>query len=178
METGQRLCSSCQVIFLDRSSREEGEAFCRAFLPYLEAAATRRPGLGAGAMSTLSGHTALLERIVEGRVEGETLLRGKGCSVLFRPDRELELSPMEGNVLVKCLPQEELLPTLRRQKGRLQTAGLVCSPEKREELTALLAQAGVTRITRAGSLSASFPGEGHDGEYPLRRYVRVVDIES
>lgn len=177
IETNQRLCSSCQVIFLDESSREEAEAFCRAFLPYLEKAAAKRPGLGAGAMSTLSGHTALLERIVDGKAAGETLFRGRGCSVLFRPDRELELSPMEGNVLVKCLPQEELLPTLRRKRGYLQTAGLICSPEKREALTGLLARVGVTRITRAGTMSASFPGEGHDGEYPLRRYLRMVDIE-
>lgn len=176
-ETNQRLCSSCQVIFLDTESREEGEAFCREFLPYLEKAAAKRPGLGAGAMSTLSGHTALLERIVEGRTEGEALFRGRGCSVLFRPDRELELSPMEGNILVKCLPQAELLPALRRQKGRLQTVGLICSPEKREDLTDLLSRAGVTRITRAGTMSASFPGEAHDGEYPLRRYVRMVDVE-
>lgn len=176
-KTNQRLCSSCQVIFLDTESREEGEAFCREFLPYLEKAAARRPGLGAGAMSTLSGHTALLERIVEGRTEGEALFRGRGCSVLFRPDRELELSPMEGNVLVKCLPKAELLPALRRQRGRLQTAGLICSQEKREDLTDLLSRAGVTRITRAGTMSASFPGEAHDGEYPLRRYVRMVDVE-
>lgn len=178
METNQRLCSSCQVIFLDTDSREEGEAFCREFLPYLEAHAARRPGLGAGAMSTLAGHTALLERIVEDRAQNEVLFQGKGCSVILRPDSELELSPMEGNVLVKLLPQRDLLPTLRRQRGRLQTAGLICSPEKREELTALLSQAGLTRITRAGGMSASFPGEAHDGEYPLRRYLRAVDIES
>ena len=128
-------------------------------------------------MATLSGHTALLERVVEGRAAGESLFPGKGCSVIFRPDGELELSPMEGNVLVKLLPQKDLLPTLRRQKGRLQTAGLICTPEKREVLTALLARAGLTRITRAGTLSASFPGEAHDGEYPLRRYLRVVDVE-
>ena len=84
---------------------------------------------------------------------------------------------MEGNVLVKLLPQVELLPALRRQKGRLQTAGLLCEPRKREELAQLLARAGVTRVTRAGSMSAAFPGEAHDGEYPLRRYVRVVDVE-
>ena len=35
----------------------------------------------------------------------------------------------------------------------------------------------MTRVTRAGSMSAAFPGEAHDGEYPLRRYVRVVDVE-
>lgn len=175
VETGQRLCSSCQVIFLDTDSREEGAAFCREFLPYLNAAAAKRPGTLAQA--TLSGHTALLERIVEGRAEGEGLFQGKGCSVILRPDRELELSPMEGNVLVKCLPSGELLPTLRRQKGRLQTAGLVCAPEKREALTALLARAGLTRVTRAGRMSASFPGEAHDGEYSLRRYIRIVDTE-
>lgn len=85
---------------------------------------------------------------------------------------------MEGNVFVKLLPQSQLLSTLRRQKGRLQTAGLVCTPEKREALTGLLLRAGITRVTRAGSLSDSFPGEAHDGEYPLRRYTRIVDIEK
>ncbi len=85
---------------------------------------------------------------------------------------------MEGNVLVKLLPQGELPAVLRRQKGRLQTAGLICAPEKREALAGLLARAGLTRVTRAGGMSASFPGEAHDGEYPLRRYLRVVDVES
>lgn len=178
VETGQRLCSSCQVVFLDSEDREEGAAFCRALLPYLERAAAKRPGVGAGAAASLSGYTALLERIVDGREEGEALFRGKGCSVVFRPGRELELSPMEGNVLVKLLPQQELLPALRRQKGRLQTAGLICAPGRRGALAALLARAGLTRVTRAGSMSAAFPGEAHDGEYPLRRYLRVVDVEE
>ncbi len=178
IETGGRLCSSCQVIFLDARRREEAEEFCREFLPYLEAAAARRPGLGAGAPASLSGHTALLERIVEGRTQGERLFRGRGCSLLFRPDEELELSPMEGNVLVKCLPREGLLAALRRKKGCLQTAGLLCPEEDRPALSDLLARAGVTRITRAGGMSAAFPGEAHDGEYPLRRYVRVVDVEK
>lgn len=177
VDTGQRLCSSCQVIFLDSEDRGKGESFCREFLPYLERAAAERPGPAGGAAASLSGFTALLERVVEGRAQGEALFRGKGCSVILRPDRELELSPMEGNVLVKLLPQKELLPALRRRKGRLQTAGLVCAPGKRAALAGLLARAGVTRVTRAGSMSASFPGEAHDGEYPLRRYLRVVDVE-
>ena len=174
-ETGQRLCSSCQVIFLDTENPEETKAFCQDFLPYLEEAASKRPP-GAGARSTLSSHTALLERVVEGRAKGELLFQGKGCSLILRPDQELELSPMECNVLVKCLPQAGLLPALRRQKGRLQTVGLICAPEKREALTALLSQAGLTRITHASNMSVSFPGEAHDGEYPLRRYLRVVDV--
>ena len=46
------------------------------------------------------------------------------------------------------------------------------------ELAGLLARAGVNRITDPGHMSDTFPGEAHDGEYPLRRYVRVVDIEN
>ncbi|MBP3521293.1 MAG: hypothetical protein J6J87_08115 [Oscillospiraceae bacterium] len=84
---------------------------------------------------------------------------------------------MEGNVFVKLLPRDQLLPALGRSKGFLQTAGLICPPVEREELAALLARAGVNRVTRPGAMSASFPGEAHDGEYPLRRYTRVVDVE-
>ena len=178
VDTGQRLCSSCQVIFLDCEDREEGESFCREFLPHLERAAGGRPGPARGAASSLSAFAALLGRIVDGKTEGEALFQGRGCSAVLRPDRELELSPMEGNVLVKLLPQRELIPALRRQKGRLQTAGLICDPRRRAALTGLLARAGVSRVTRAGSMSAAFPGEAHDGEYPLRRYLRVVDVEQ
>jgi len=174
MATGQRLCSSCQVIFLDTEDLDRVRRFCGEFVGILEAAAR---GRGTGAQAALAGRTALLERIVDGRTEGEEVFRGRGCSLIARPDRELELSPMEGNVLVKALPRGELAAALRRSKGRLQTAGLLCDPAEREELTGLLARAGVTRVTRAGGMSDAFPGEGHDGEYPLERYTRVVDVE-
>ena len=100
------------------------------------------------------------------------------CSLTLREDRELELSPLHGNVLVKCLPQKALLPVLRRQKGRLQTAGLLCPAQDRPALTQHLARAGVTRIAPPGSMSRTLSGEGHDGEFPLRRYVRTVDIQE
>lgn len=177
--TGQRLCSACQVIFLDTADFAAVRSFAAAFLPHLERAVlARRAGPWERARATLSGYTAFLERITGGTEPGEALFPGRGCSVIARPDGALELSPMEGNVLVKPLPRSALLPALRRQKGRLQTAGLLCPEEDRAALAGLLARAGVNRITRAGSLSASFPGEGHDGEYPLRRYLRVVDTQA
>ena len=107
--------------------------------------------------------------------------RKRGCSAAMaaasRPARTARsLSGLAGNCLVKRLPREQIF-SLRRQKGYLQTAGLLCTPERRETLTQLLARCGVTRITRAGNMSAMFSGEAHDGDYPLRRYVRMVDIE-
>ena len=81
-------------------------------------------------------------------------------------------------MLVKRLPQDRLISALRPCRGRLQTAGLICPEPERKGLSALLARAGVNRITAPGHMSDSLPLEAHDGEYPLRRYVRVVDVEN
>ena len=177
VDTGGLLCSSCQVVFLDTEDSDEALALCHSLLPALEQAAlARHTTPGQVAQATLYGYEHFLEQSL--RHTGAQVLRGRGCSVTLCPDRELELSPLYGNVLVKCLPRAELFSALRRQRGRLQTAGLICPPEQRAELVALLARAGVTRITAAGDLSHPFLGENHDGEFPLRRYVRMVDVEE
>ena len=177
VSTGGLLCSSCQVIYLDEESMKPAVDFCKAFLPILErAAAVHYKTIGQAAQATLHGYEHFLELAVCGM--DVRVFRGRGCSVSLCPDRELELSPLHGNVLVKRLPQGELVPVLRRQRGRLQTAGLICPDSEREKLAALLARAGVNRITAPGHMSDTFPLEAHDGEYPLRRYVRVVDVEN
>lgn len=152
IQTGGLLCSSCQVIFLDTDALGEGEAFCRSFVPLLERAADRfRAALGEKGEGSLYAWETRLEHAAD-RLPG-TLFPGRGCSLTLREDRELELSPLHGNVLVKCLPRKALLPVLRRQKGRLQTAGLLCPAQDRPALTQLLARAGVTRIAPPGSMS-------------------------
>ncbi len=179
VRTGGLLCSSCQVIYLDTEDRKQAESFCRELIPALETAVLGQgQGPGMLAQASLYARETWLEHLTDRAGTGEKVFRGKGCTVTLRPDAELELSPLHGNVLVKCLPRQQLGRVLRRQKGRLQTAGLICTPQRRRELTALLAAAGVTRITRPGHMSDSFSGEAHDGEYPLRRYVRMVDIED
>ena len=175
--TGGLLCSSCQVIFLDAASSKLAVDFCKVFLPLLESAAARRHAApGQAAQATLHGYEHFLEQIVENT--GARVFQGRGCSVTLCPGRELELSPLHSNVLVKCLPRGELVSALRPHRGRLQTAGLICPEGEREELAGLLARAGINRITHPGHMSHTFPGEAHDGEYPLRRYMRVVDIEA
>lgn len=179
VNTGGLLCSSCQVIFLDTEYLSVAEQFCKQFLPILEQAAARHYKTpGQAAQGALYAREAALEQIMD-RPEGEDLFfPGQGCSLTLRRDGELELSHLHGNVLVKRLPRKELVPALYPHRGRLQTAGLLCPPAEREELDALLARAGVSRITDPARMSDAFPGEAHDGEYPLRRYVRVVDIQN
>ncbi len=177
VSTRQLLCSSCQVIYLDTERMEDVSAFCEGFWPILRSAAeARRPRtLGAVAELSLRSYTDRLEAILDGGALKPW--SSPLCSLLPREDSALELSPMFGNVPVKRLPRRELIPVLRRAKPYLQTAGLGCEPEEREELIGLLTRAGLTRISYPGSMSAPIPGEAHDGAYPLRRYLRIVDVE-
>ena len=181
MATRQLLCSSCQTVFIDTESYEEILEFGRGFLACLERAADSRPGgspFVTGAIS-LSRYSDGLERIVYGEgAGGNRIFQGKGCSVTVCSDMDLERSPMFGNCLIKRLPRNMAFRCLRRHKGHLQTAGLICAGESRKELEALLCSCGVSRITGAGSMSALFEDGAHDGEYPLRRYVRFVDVEE
>lgn len=172
------LCSSCQVIYIDTECDGALEKFCAEFLPILEREVGCRNSVSIGerANSALLRYTDMLEDIL-----GETAIprvyKGRECSLTIGTDSELELSDMLCNVLVKKLPRREIIPTLRRKKNYLQTAGLICTAPEREELTDILARSGVVRITTAGAMSEYFAGEAHDGEYPLRRYTRVVNIE-
>ena len=179
VRTGGLLCSSCQVIYLDTEHLSVAERFCKQFLPVLKkAAASHYKTPGQAAQAALYARETALEQIVDRAGFDDLNFPGESCSLTLRRDMELELSHLHGNVLVKRLPRQELIPVLRRQRGRLQTAGLICPDSEWETLSNLLAQAGVNRITAPGHMSHSFPCEAHDGEYPLRRYVRVVDMEN
>lgn len=178
METKQLLCSSCQTVYIDTDSMEDIYAFCRRFLPVLEEAAREYPVKSTGAQAEISLrlYHQKLESLVSGqKEEAQRVYRGKGCSLLACTDSELALSMMFGNCLVKRLAREEIIPVLRRKKGYLQTAGLLCGEEDRRELTMLLLKAGADRVTGAGDMSGVTCADTHDGEYPLRRYVRITD---
>lgn len=177
--TRQLLCSSCQTVFIDTDDKNELTRFCEIFLPYLEAAVGkhRNTSIGTRARDTIVSYTACLEEAIGIRQVSPDTLSGKGCSLIIKDDSELELSPMMCNVLVKRLPRKSMIGTLRSAKGFLQTAGLICNESDRAELTSLLISAGVTRVTQAGNMSAYFFGESHDGDHPLARYTRKVNIE-
>lgn len=172
--TRQLLCSSCQGIFLDTEDMVEVEALGQRFFTILQEENRRHPpaDINLRAKATLHLRTEELEAHESGR----RILRGSGVSVTVAPDSKLELSWLGGNCWVKPLPREKLLAALKGQKGYLQTAGLLCAPEEREELSALLARAGLVRITEAGEMSRTLPGEAHDGDYPLRACSRIVEM--
>ncbi|MBR5416857.1 MAG: acyl-CoA reductase [Clostridiales bacterium] len=177
--TKQLLCSSCQVIYVNTNDMKEVRAFAEKFLPILQKAVSENAveEIGIRARDTLVAYTQRLKSYLGNEEKSEDVLRGKGMSLILASDSKLELSPMMCNVLVKPLPKEKLTEALFEARYYLQTAGVICPSEEREELIDILVKCGLTRITRGADMSAFFPGEAHDGEYALDRYMKLVNIE-
>ena len=178
-ETKQLLCSSCQVIYINSDSEEEKKLFAQRFAPLLEEAVGRNKTdeIGVRARDTLVSYTARLKGMLGEEAVSSDVIRKRGCSVIISADSKLELSPMMCNVLVKSLPEDKMTKVLTESKNYLQTAGLICPDDERGRLTDALLKSGLIRVTKAGNMSAYFPGESHDGEYALSRYVRRVNVE-
>lgn len=178
-ETKQLLCSSCQVIYINSDSEEEKKLFAQRFAPLLEDAVGRNKTdeIGVRARDTLVSYTGRLKGMLGEEAVSSDVIRKRGCSVIISADSKLELSPMMCNVLVKSLPEDKMTKVLTESKNYLQTAGLICPDDERGRLTDALLKSGLIRVTKAGNMSAYFPGESHDGEYALSRYVRRVNVE-
>ena len=172
--TRQLLCSSCQGIFLDTEDMAAVEVLGERFFALLREENRRHPPADLSLRAKAALHLRTEE--LEAHESGRRIFRGDGVSVTVAPDSRLELSWLGGNCWVKPLPRRKLLAALKGQKGYLQTAGLLCAPEERQELSALLARAGLVRITEAGEMSRTLSGEAHDGDYPLRAYSRIVEM--
>lgn len=181
VKTEQLLCSSCQTIFISTDKMADITEFCRTFLPYLETARRKYPltDIGAAAEMTLKKYTAELEKVLNGENNSQRqVFQGVQCGLTACEDSALELSDLFANCPVKRLSEKDLMATLRAAKGYLQTAGLIADSEDFPRLADTLIRCGVNRILRVGSMSDTFSGESHDGEYSLRRYVRIVNISQ
>ncbi|MEY8427443.1 acyl-CoA reductase [Lachnospiraceae bacterium 46-15] len=172
--TNQLLCSSCQGIFADTEDMEAVELLGRRFLAVLEEEGRRYPQLHLGIRGKVG--ISLYNEELEAPVSRRKILRGKGVSVILAQDHTLELSYMFRNCWVKPLPRKEIVKALKPYRGYLQTVGLICPRTDRAYLEEQLFKAGVVRITDAGGMSDMVAGGGHDGEYPLRRYSRIVEV--
>ncbi|MCH5164427.1 MAG: acyl-CoA reductase [Clostridiales bacterium] len=171
-DTEQVLCSSCQGIYLDTADKNKLSDFARRFFEIFK---TENIKAGKTDMAMRGKNTVSLYC---DRLENKypLVLNGSGVSVVVKDDSELELSYTFRNVWIKALPHSDLVKTLKKQKGYLQTCGLLCSNSEKQELAELLISAGVVRIT-GGDMSRTFFGEAHDGTYPLREYTKIVEID-
>ncbi|MCA9072521.1 MAG: hypothetical protein KDA84_26535, partial [Planctomycetaceae bacterium] len=59
----------------------------------------------------------------------------------------------------------------------LQTAVLAAPPTQWRSLVNVLAYAGITQVTAPGSAAARFLGLPHEGEFSLRRLIKLVGVD-
>lgn len=173
-DTNQVLCSSCQGIFVDTEDKSVLNDFGERFFEVLKKANGKkgRTDIGMRGKNTIRLYNDLLENKNDRRILNED-----GVSVIIKEDRELELSYMFRNVWIKSLPHNQIIGKLKKHKNHLQTCGLLCAEREKEELTNLLAKAGIVRIT-GSDMSRMVSGEAHDGLYPLREYSRIVESQQ
>ncbi len=177
--TRQQLCSSAQVIYLDTDSQEEAKNFVEMLLPILDQK-FERSGLTIqeqGEM-TLRKTTDHLRKVIWEKDPDGEIFWGNHCSILLGQNRRLEGCGIPNQIVVKCLPKEELLETLREKKGYLQTAGLICEEKDVSMLSDLLIRSGVNRIMSVKHMSSLHVFDSHDGEFSLNRYTRIVKLEK
>ncbi len=175
-ETRQLLCSSCQGIFVDTDEMDKVLEVGKQFLQILEKVSKEYPRESVGIRGKIS--LSLYNEELEAVVSGRKVLRGDGVSVIVCDNNELELSYLFKNCWVKPLPRQRIVRALKKKRGYLQTVGLICAKKERAELSDLFVRTGVTRIAHGGDMSYVVPGTAHDGEYPLRRYCRFVEVEE
>ena len=174
--TNQLLCSSCQGVFVDTEDAVVVQLIAEKFLHILEEVSADYPQEKIGVRGKVS--ISLYNEELESTYTGRKILRGKGTSVIVAQDSELELSYMFKNCWIKPLTKKNIIKSLKAKKGHLQTVGLVCGDSERTELADIFAKTGLTHIARTKNMSQMLPGGTHDGEYPLRRYSRIVEVEK
>ena len=170
--TEQVLCSSCQGIFYDTDSETKLHSFAKRFFEIFKEENNK---FGKADMA-MRGRNSV--QLMSDRLENKypLILNDDGVSVVVKNDCELELSYTFRNVWVKALPRDRIVAALKKQKGYLQTCGLLCAASEKQDIARRLIAAGVVRVT-GGDLSRTFFGEAHDGTYPLREYTRIVEID-
>lgn len=178
--TNQRLCSSCQGIFLDTGDMQDVYDFCQVFLPMLERTAQKNPSAHDGVARLFIQAQSTLEiyhQQIEHRKSGRRIFRENNCSITACPDSRLEASMMNRNIWVKPLKREDLL-NLRPYKGYLQTAALICAPPEYRELSQRLLRTGLVKISDGFDMSNYAFGEAHDGTFTLRAYTKLVSVQK
>ena len=169
--SNQLFCSSSQGIYMNTDNKEELHSFAKRVLPIFARVSKEMNTLPL----TMKAKNSLL--IYNEKLEGNApnIYNQDGVSIIVKDDNKLELSYLFQNIWIKALKKEHIIRVLKPNKNLLQTVSININIKDKEEIVRNLAKAGVTRITPLGDNSRMLPGESHDGEYALRRYIRIVE---
>ena len=169
--SNQLFCSSSQGIYMNTDDKEELHSLAKRVLPIFAKVSKEMNTLPL----TMKAKSSLL--LYNDKLEGnaDNIYSDDGVSIIVKEDNKLELSYLFQNIWIKPLKKEDIVNVLKPNKNLLQTVSINKELKDKEDIIRLLAKAGATRITNLGDNSRMLAGESHDGEYALRRYIRVVE---
>ena len=169
--SNQLFCSSSQGIYMNTDDMEELHKLAKRVLPIFAKVSKSMNTLPL----TMKAKNSLM--LYNDELEGNlnNIYKDSGVSIVVKEDNKLELSYLFQNIWIKALKKEDIVNVLKENKNLLQTVSINKNLNDKEDVIRLLAKAGAVRITALGDNSRMLAGESHDGEYALRRYIRIVE---
>ena len=168
--SNQLFCSSSQGIYVNTDNKEDLHALAKRLLPIFTNVSKR-----VGALPlTMKAKNSLL--LYNEKLEGnKNIYSDSGVSIIVKEDNKLELSYLYQNIWIKALKEDNIIKVLKPNKKLLQTVSINNKLLNKQKIADALIKAGATRVVPLGENSRMISGESHDGEYPLRRYSRIVE---
>ena len=169
--SNQLFCSSSQGIYMNTDDMEELHNLAKRVLPIFAKVSKSMNTLPL----TMKAKNSLM--LYNDELEGNlnNIYKDSGVSIVVKEDNKLELSYLFQNIWIKALKKEDIVNVLKPNKNLLQTVSINKNLKDKEDIVSLLAKAGAVRITALGDNSRMLAGESHDGEYALRRYIKIVE---
>lgn len=175
----QQACSSPQCVYVETDDNDELLDFARRLAAKLKKISATIP-LKSPGQQEQAEITSVVELCRLESCLGLTQLiesHDGTWRILVDYSSVLKASPLFRTIWVKPASRENLVKVLSPFRFYLQTAGLACKPDNIAELSDLLVQGGVLRITKPGMMLESYSGEPHDGVYALQRYSRRISAQ-
>ena len=120
-----------------------------------------------------------IARMMQARGEGRLMCpEAFSFSLILEEDPVFKVSCLNRTLFFKTVKScEQLIEQVRPLSAYLQTVGLCCTPETREQLADSFLELGAKRITEIGGMSEGHDGAPHDGVFMLRQLVEWVGVE-
>jgi phenylacetate-CoA ligase len=170
----QQTCSSPQLLFVDsgeeRVLREVGEGLATAFARRAPQWPMLEPDEQEAADIMISSAFVKLDNGFANTM-GQ-VWEGTGWRIQWAHKTALDPSPLFRTLLLRPLPANLIVKTLRPWRNYLQSCALAAKGPALGEKANLLLAAGVNRIVEPGCAQESYQGAPHDGVYALTRLTR------